>query len=205
VMFLAGSSARALGIAPANATAGEEPAPLGPQMGPGMHFLPWAVTDSHFFERDRIGRLVAGLEASGQRLGIGIGEDACVEIDLATGELTGITVSESLLIDVAHLQRDGLSRRRNVGRVIHQGDRVSLTQRLAERGEAPRAAPVVSGEHVVPVVEPGQNRQLASWRLFHKACTPNSGNVWRLRLDGWSIVAWSHAPGEVVFDLEVAR
>jgi cyanophycinase-like exopeptidase len=78
-----------------------EPVPLGPQLGPGMKFLPWAITDSHFFERDRIGRLVAGLETNGRRLGIGVGEDAAVEVDLATGRLTGVSVGDSLLVDAA--------------------------------------------------------------------------------------------------------
>ena len=45
----------------------EDPAQLGPRLGPGMRFLPWAISDSHFFERDRIGRLVAALEATGRQ------------------------------------------------------------------------------------------------------------------------------------------
>jgi cyanophycinase len=206
VMFLGGGSARALGIE-TTAPVGEDAPPPGPQLGPGMKFLPWAVTDSHFFERDRIGRLVAGLEASGRRLGIGVGEDAAVEVDLATGEVTGLTVSESLLVDAAFLQRDGLSRRRVVARVIGQGDRVSLSERLASRGAPPTGPVPRASEHRVPVVEPGQNRQLAAWRLFHQAATPNSGNTWRLQLDGWAIVAWSAGAGsgEVMFDLEVGQ
>jgi len=203
-MFLTGGSARALGIAPAKVADGEEAPVLGPQLGPGMKFLPWALTDSHFFERDRMGRLVAGLEASGTRLGIGVGEDAAVEIDLATGMLTGVSVSESLLVDAAHLVRDGLSRRRLVGRVIHQGDRVSLTARLATKAEVPLPPVPIPHRIVVPVVEPGQNRQLAAWRLFHQACSPNSGNVWQLQLEGWRVEAWAAAGlGEVVFDLIV--
>ncbi len=203
VMLLGGSSAQALGIAKATAAAGEAPPQLGPRLGAGMQFLPYALTDSHFFERDRLGRLVAGLEASEERLGLGIGEDAAVEIDLATGEVVGLTVAESLLVDAAHLHRDGSSRRSIVARVIGQGDRVSLPARLATRGTPPHGAAAIPHVFQVPVVEPGQNRQLASWRLFHKACTPNSGNVWRLQLDGWRIVAWSVGGGEAAFDLEV--
>src|SRR5262245_63069585 len=86
-------------------------APLGPRIGKGMGFLPWAIADSHFFERQRFGRLVAALEASGKRLGIGVAENSCVEVDLAAGELIGVSENESLLVDAGGLQRDGLARR----------------------------------------------------------------------------------------------
>lgn len=202
-MFLGGGSARALGIAPASPPADAAPPELGPQLGAGMKFLPWALTDSHFFERDRIGRLVAGLEASGQRLGIGVGEDAAVEVDLATGELTGVSVSASLLVDAAHLQRDGAARRHLVARIVQQGDRISLVDQLAHRGAAPRQPKPSPHEYQVPIAEPGQNRQLAAWRLFHMVCGHDTGQLWRLQLDGWRIVAWAHAPGEAAFDLEI--
>ena len=204
IMFLTGSSARALGIAarPTPDAQDDAPAVLGPQIGPGMGLQPWLITDSHFFERDRMGRLVAGLEASGRRLGIGVGEDACVELDLATGELIGVTVSESLLVDAANLQRDGLTRRAVSARLIGRGDRVALIEILAARQAAPLPAPPATNVQPVPIVEPGQNRQLASWRLFRHARTPGSG-VWRLQLEGWAVVAWAGRGGEIVFDLEV--
>ncbi|MEO6595412.1 MAG: hypothetical protein ABIP94_11730, partial [Planctomycetota bacterium] len=53
----------------------------------------------------------------------------------------------------------------------------------------------------VPVVEPGQNRQLASWRLFRQASVPGSG-VRRLALDGYAVLAFAHR-GNVVFALHV--
>lgn len=206
VMMLSGRSAAALGIASAPARDDEgEPEPraarttLGVLIGPGMGFVPWVITDSHFFERDRVGRLVAALEASQRRLGLGIGEDACVEIDLATGELIGTSVAESLLVDAGDLQRDEITRRNVRACVIRQGTRVSLTQRLAT---ALPAAPKAPSEpvHEVPVAEPGQNRQLASWRLFARASVPGSGR-WRLALDGWAITAWPDGHGEVVFEV----
>ncbi len=209
-MMLSGRSAAALGIASEPTRSDEgEPEPraarpmLGVQVGPGMGFVPWVITDSHFFERDRVGRLVAALEASKRRLGLGIGEDACVEIDLATGELIGTSVAESLLVDVGSLERDGLSRRGVRARVIRQGTRVSLMQRLAT---ALPAAPPAPSEplHEVPVAEPGQNRQLASWRLFARASTPSSGR-WRLALDGFAITAWPDAHGEVAFEIDALR
>ena len=192
LMLLGGGSMSALGIGVASADT-----PLGPRIGPGMGFEPWIVTDSHFFERDRVGRLVAALESSGRRLGIGVGEDACVEIDLATGDLTGVTGSESLLVDVAHVQRDGLARRGVLARLIGQGESVSLVERLATKPPLPPARPAQAPREV-PIVEPGQNRQLASWRLFRHATT----GATKLALEGWQAIAWPAGGGEVAFDLE---
>jgi hypothetical protein len=163
-----------------------------------MRFLPWAVTDSHFFERDRVGRLVAALEESGRRLGIGVGEDGCVEVDLATAEVRGIGVSEALLVDAAHVRRDGLKRTGLLARVIAQGERVSLVDRLAEAPPPPLAAGAAVRD--VPVVEPGQNRQLASWRLFRCAAQPGGG-AQRLLLEGWQVTAWPAGEGVVAFEV----
>lgn len=197
-MLLGGSSAAALGLPRAPET-GEEPPELGPQLGPGMRFLPWAITDSHFFERDRVGRLVAALERSGVRLGLGVGEDGCVEVDLATGEVRGIGISESLLVDVVHLERDGATLRGALARVIARGDRVSLRERLAARPRRPQAPAGTPRE--IPIVEPGQNRQLASWRLFRCAAQPDAPPQ-RLALGTWQVIAWPAGEGDVAFDIE---
>jgi len=226
VMLLSGGSAAALGIAPAESPkpadvapasssplstptpstpssapnrASDEPIVLGPRLGPGMKFLPWAITDSHFFERDRVGRLVAALEASGRRLGLAVGEDACVEVDLASGRVRGVSGSESLLVDVAHLRRDGLARRGLLARGIAQGDVVSLIERLATTPPAPHAR--TAEPRVVPIAEPGQNRQLASWRLFRTTSRAGASPE-VLRLEGWQVVAWPNGDGEVAFDVE---
>lgn len=199
VMFLTGRSAAALGVRPRPApdSAGDA-VTLGPQLGPGMHFVPWLVTDSHFFERDRIGRLVAGLEASQRRLGLGVGEDGCVEIDLATGVVSGIAVSESLLVDIGGMVRDGSARRRCAAIRIRQGTCVSLLDVLqTPPAVAPRPAQAPTPE---VVVEEGQHRQLASWRLFARA---SQGGVWQLALDGWRITAWPNGAGAVAFDIDV--
>ncbi|MCC6781738.1 MAG: cyanophycinase [Planctomycetes bacterium] len=196
-MFTGGGSASALGIV-------DPETQPGPRLAQGLGFLPLALTDSHFFERDRLGRLVAGLEASGTRLGLGVGEDACLEIDLAHGTARGVSVAESLLVDAAGLERDGLSRRGLRARLIGQGEVVSLRERLAS--PRPMSSPRPPGPpHEVPIVEPGQNRQLASWRLFRHARTASSG-VWRLALQGWAIEAWAHPdePGEFVVEVAVA-
>jgi cyanophycinase len=198
VMFLSGRSAPALGV-PAAASEGE--APAGPQFGPGMRFLPWLLTDSHFFERDRLGRLVAGLEAARIRLGLGVGEDACVEVDLGAGTITGIGVPDSLLVDAAHLRRDGLSRRGLVAVLVRQGDRISLRDRLDRPPEPPPPPPPMQPV-LEEIAEEGQNRQLASWRVFARASLADSG-LWHLPLDGWRIAVWPAGGGEVAFDVNV--
>lgn len=206
-MFYTGRSTEALGItstAKGN-TDDDDPLtkntparPLGPQIGRGMGFLPWAFTDSHFFERNRVGRLVAAMEVSGMRLGIGVGEDACVEVDLATGTATGISVADALLVDNGTLKREGLTRSGVSARVIKQGTRISLTDTLASAPKPPAAMP--SGPVTeIPVVEPGQNRQLASWRFFCRASEKGTG-VSYLPLDGWQLVGWPDGRGGACFE-----
>jgi cyanophycinase len=205
VMFLGGGSTTALGIVPRQprVNPGEEedeesPAQLGPRIGPGMRFLPDALADSHFFERYRIGRLVAALEASGRKLGIGVGEDAAVEVDLASGEIRGISVAETLLIDSVHLKRDGLARTGLVARIIGQGDRLRYAEWLAR--PAPPALAPAGPLRTMPVVEPGQNRQLAAWRLFRQASVIGNPGV-RQDLDGYAIIAFPAGGGDVAFEI----
>ncbi|HLP83584.1 MAG TPA: cyanophycinase [Phycisphaerales bacterium] len=208
VMFFSGRSAAALGIVkegergvafdPDNPVEDEDAVVIGPRIGEGMKLVPWALVDSHFFERDRIGRLTAALEASSARLGIGVGEDACVEINLATGEVTGTSVAASLLVDRAWVTRDGLSRRGGVARVLAKDDRVMLARRLTTKFAEPIARP--AGEPVmVEVAEPGQSRQLASWRVFVRG----REGLHAVELGGWRVVTWPDRDGWVGFDIEV--
>lgn len=206
-MFLTGRSAEALGIVstrkdPNQDADPEAPRPkpgavpvLGPQIGPGMGFLPWAITDSHFFERHRFGRLVAALEASGRRLGIGVGEDAAVEVDLASGDLIGVSVADSLLVDTGRLERDGLARRNILARVIASGSRVSLT-RLLEASPPAVAGPSAMQAPPMPIVEAGQNRQLASWRFFVQAGAATTPAC-TLLLDGYQLIGRPAASGDL--------
>ncbi|MBM3975308.1 MAG: hypothetical protein FJ301_14535 [Planctomycetes bacterium] len=183
------------------AAAAAEPAPLGPQLGPGMKFLPSGLTDSHFFERDRTGRLAAALRASGERFGLAVGEDAAVAIDLATGDVTGVTPSESLFVDAAHAapSPNGIVGLR--ARLISQGDIVSL------RAPLPTTPPPAVGQTIarrVPIAEPGQNRQLAMWRVFRQAAVPGAG-VHALQLDGWRVRVEADVDGWVAFVVERAN
>ncbi|MBX3402857.1 MAG: cyanophycinase [Phycisphaeraceae bacterium] len=207
VMFLTGRSAEALGIRSTRTQRAEDDdpdeqrreLPLGPQIGPGMGLLPWAMTDSHFFERDRFGRLVAALEQSGTRLGIGVGEDAAVEIDLSTGILVGASVAESLLVDVGALKREGLKRGGIRAKVIRQGMVFSLLP-LRDLPAETRLPPRPSAVEEVPVVEPGQNRQLASWRFFRRA-EENATAAVVLKLDGYAQTAWPDGHGWSVVEV----
>ncbi|MFN9704794.1 MAG: cyanophycinase [Planctomycetota bacterium] len=219
-MLTGGRSAQALGIArapAANGGAGQgagaattnvasvatvaEATPLGPQLGPGMKFLPWGLTDSHFFERDRTGRLVAALAATGERFGLAVGEDAAVAIDLATGDVTGVTAAESLLVDAAWIAPSDAGFVGLRARPIGQGDTVSL--RAPKPAAAPPPLPPAIAR-TVPIVEPGQNRQLAMWRVFRQAAVPGAG-VHARQLDGWRVRAGADGDGGVAFAVEVVH
>ncbi|QQS09932.1 MAG: cyanophycinase [Phycisphaerales bacterium] len=224
-MFLTGRSAEALGIRSTRTSKGPDDdadekstrPPLGPRIGKGMGFLPWAITDSHFFERHRFGRLVAALETSGTRLGIGVGEDACVEVDLATGDLIGVSVADSLLVDAGGVRRDGLSRSNLRALVIQQGARVSLLARLESSIPQPPPRPDATEDH--PIVEPGQNRQLASWRFFlraqqdtstvnqsteHRPTPDHPATAQHLQLDGYNQTAWPDGTGWSIVEITPA-
>jgi len=159
------------------------------KMSHGMALLPWAISESHFFERDRLARLVVMLESAGNRLGIGVGEDAAVHIDLASGVLTGLTPSDSLLVDATHLETHGQMRRNLRARLVRQGDRISL-RRLLVRKPVPPAGKPPHTPSAIHITSPGQNRQLALWRLFMNARRPGSG-VWEMHFqEGWKLQAW---------------
>lgn len=193
-MLLSGQSAAALGV-PDTYDDGS-PVPLGPRLGQGMGFLPGVLTDSHFFERDRFGRLAAGLLHGPDRLGLGVGEDAAVLVDLGSRTMTGVTPSESLFVDGTFAQRDGAVLFGLRARIVGQGE----TFPIAALGDAPpQRLPSAPGRSV-PIVEPGQNRQLASWRLFRHAAVPGSG-VHELRLPGHTVRAMAAGEGVVVVEI----
>lgn len=210
IMFLSGDSSRALGIVPTPGRPApgddddeeESPLWLGPRLAPGMRFYPLAICDSHFFERDRLGRLVAAQEAAGVELGIGVGEDAAVEVDLRSGELRGISLAESLLVDTGELRRAGLSRNGMVARLVHQGDRIAPARWLAS-ATALRKTPA-GPVQALPAGGPGQDPRPAAWRLFHLASGPG-GHAVRQDLDGFSITAYPAGLGNVAFDIHAGQ
>jgi len=201
-MFLTGRSAEALGIRSTRTSKADDDDPddkakqpvFGPRIGPGMGFLPWAIADSHFFERHRFGRLVAACEASGRRLGLGIAEDAAVEIDLATGEATGLSAADSLLIDVAAMRRDGLARRGIYALIISQGTRISFTSGVLASSLPTQPACPATPPREISTSEPGSDRRSASWRFFTRAQAPGAAPQ-LLKLDGYDQCAWPTGGG----------
>ncbi|MGD9690811.1 MAG: cyanophycinase [Phycisphaerales bacterium] len=208
-MFLGGGSAEALGVRSSGATASAEdedapasaaPAP-GPRLGQGMGFAPHLLADSHFFERDRFGRLVAALEVSGRRVGVGVGEDACVELDLSTGVMTGLSAAGSLLVDAGGLVREGPHRRGVRANVIAQGERVDLRELLGSR-----AAPAPRFTETCERLEAGATRperRTASWRFFTRATAADAPAL-RLTLDGYEQVAWPAGGGWAALEIRPA-
>lgn len=165
-----------------------EPPPLGPRLGPGMALVPWAIMDSHFFERDRFGRLVAALETSGKRFGLGVGEDAAIEIDLATGEATALTDAPTLLVDIGSLRRDGLARLGIRTRVLTRGERINLRELLAAPPPATDPATTVAGPSGVSDFPPdAAEAGGARTRQFFEAIERSNTTI-RLRLDGYALI-----------------
>lgn len=212
-MFLSGGSAEALGLATSQPDRDDEiddsrassrpirEPHVGPRIGKGMGFLPWVIADSHFFERHRFGRLVAALEVSGKRLGLGISEDACVEVNLETGEAIGVSPAESLLVDIGGLKRDGLSRRNIRTTVIKQGRTISLIERMAVKVANPPARPTTA-EHLLTTATRRERREAARRFFTYAAAADSKDIVWRLNLDGYSQFAWPVGLGWSVVDIE---
>lgn len=201
VMFLTGRSAEALGITTTRTKPGADddaddkadPKPLGPQIGRGMGFLSAAMTDSHFLERHRFGRLVAALEASGQRLGVGVSENAAVEIDLATGEMVGLSEAESLLVDVGGLTRDGLTRRGIRAKLVTRGMKFNLLTGTVPPAQDP------AGQEFMRMKD-DDTGMVARQFFMGAAAQPR-----HLTLDGYIQKAWKIGDGWVVVDIETAK
>ena len=194
-MFLTGRSAPALGISQGPDDEGDTR--LGPQIGDGMDLEPWALTDSHFFERDRIGRLVAALESVPMRLGLGICENACVEFDLAAGTATVIGDGAVLVVDASQLERDGLTRRDVRARLLKSGERVQLMNLPPLTAATTR--PTGAAKEVAAGTD-RNSRRIAAIAFFNQAATATDAPV-VLKLDGWKLVGWSDGLGGVSFDV----
>jgi cyanophycinase len=69
-----------------------EGAPTPLVIAPGLGFLPWAITDQHFSQRKREGRLerAVALQPKGAKIGLGIDENSAVLVDLRTRDITAV-------------------------------------------------------------------------------------------------------------------
>ena len=80
----------------------------GVKIGKGMGFFPYGLTDQHFLERGRLGRLVVALDKTGQRFGYGIAEDRALLVDLSKHELAGLGGARAVLVvDMGSVKREG--------------------------------------------------------------------------------------------------
>ena len=92
--------------------------------------------------------------------------------------------------------------RNGIARVIAQGERIDPRAWSKGNVAAPQRPAGVLRE--VKVVEPGQDRQLASWMQFRQASVVGAGPI-VVQLEGWRTVAWPDGRGNVVFDVEVVQ
>ncbi|MBL0870459.1 MAG: cyanophycinase [Phycisphaerales bacterium] len=212
IMFLGGRSIDALGYPRQSANAAgrsnqtddpdnpaspdEAPPAKGPNIGPGMGFIRTLITDSHFIERNRVGRLVAALEASNLRLGLGVAENACVHINLRTGEIVGISAAASQLIDIGAMHREGPARRNALAFTLNKDTRVNINDVLRSpaasqpQREPTQAQPIDITAAVPDAPESNRaERRLLSLRLFERAASASPRTAFKLVLDGWQITA----------------
>ena len=111
-MFTGGRSDAALSSTPLRAEKGDdednvddEPK-VGPRLAPGLGLVKDVIVDTHFAQRGRLGRLIAAVEASGAKFGIGLKENrgvvwngsAAVPIDGPEG---------SIMVDLRQMTRHG--------------------------------------------------------------------------------------------------
>lgn len=192
----------------------------GPNIGQGMGFISGLITDSHFIERNRIGRLVAALEASNVRLGLGVAENACVHVDLRTGEIVGVSPAASQLIDIGAMHRDGPARRSALALTINQDTRVNINDVLRTPAVKPTLVASSSESTPIDISATGTTttegnraeRRLLALRLFQRAASTSTSTQFKLVLDGWQITARradqpeaptrSRAHTWIAFDLE---
>jgi cyanophycinase len=101
-MILGGTSMDALvhGLSPDVKTPGLP-------MGPGLDFFPLGMIDQHFLKRGRIGRLLLGTWASGQKLGFGIDENTGLVVEGTSARVVGETGVVVLDLTRARIAADG--------------------------------------------------------------------------------------------------
>lgn len=227
VMFLGGRSVDALGYArpgsnspargtptddPDNPANADEPPPgKGPNIGAGMGLIRTLITDSHFVERNRIGRLVAALEASNLRLGLGVAENACVHVDLASGEIVGISEAASQLIDIGAMHRQGQVRLNVRALTLRKETRVNINELLRTPAPPPQARAERSPPPI-DITSTGERdraeRRVLALRVFERAANAPTDERFTLVLDGWQITTRrADGPGErgqtwLAFDLQ---
>jgi len=144
-----GTSAEAL------MTGSSEEEDKGVGVGRGMGLFPYGLTDQHFLARGRYGRLIAALEATGERLGFGVDENRAFYADLRSGRIEAIGGPDAVLvIDMAQSRRTGLARRGIRVSLLAEGDVVDgNTGVVYPAGGKTPMAPWPSGKQTLDDVE----------------------------------------------------
>lgn len=217
-MFHGGSSAEALGIAEPvvqdDSDNPPEPTLLGPRYGTGMGLEPWVLTDSHFLERNRIGRLVAALAQSGIRGGVGISENGCVEIDLATGIATQVGNTPTVVVDGASIRKEGKNYYGARVLVLDRGDTIdlatlkSMSRGLTAEGLTQLAEAQLLDAYTSPPLSPRKRRstEVAMNMLsFLAKAAEGNGAPSELVLDGWTLHAVADGDGWSRLDITVTK
>jgi cyanophycinase len=119
-------------------------------MAPGLGFLHGVVTDSHFTERGRIGRLLATVAQNPAYLGLGIDEDTAIVVTEEHGKrcFSVIGSGSVYVLDGSRISWSSLSDRNADGvamcdvtlHVLRKSDRFDLDARRPYPGAAPADA-----------------------------------------------------------------
>lgn len=100
----------------------EEASPV--TLGQGLGFFSFGLTDQHFLERGRMGRLAEALHRTGTRLGLGVSENCAAVVNWKSGdvEALGNRAVCQLLVEPKERKRTALTARLAV---LSTGDRTS--------------------------------------------------------------------------------
>jgi len=109
----------------------------GVEVAEGLGLYRDALIDQHFFERGRLGRLIAALEHTGGRYGLGIGEGKAVVATLGEpSTTTALGPDSALLVDMAQAQRGGYDSRTGIRlSLLGEGDRWAGSSITPARGK----------------------------------------------------------------------
>src|SRR3954469_7684003 len=106
-------------------------------LGPGMEFLPGTITDSHFSQRGRLGRLLAAVAQYPHDIGVGIDEDTAAIVEGERLECFGsnaITIVD--MTDTTHTNTSVVERGESLTlygiklHILSHGSRFNLKRRL---------------------------------------------------------------------------
>jgi cyanophycinase len=136
-MFTGGGSEEALGAAEPGdkdeAAGGDSERRRGPRLGLGFGLVGGVVIDTHTGARGRVGRMVAALEKSGMRWGLGLNENGAVVV--RGGQWTAIGDEAAFVLDAKDLRRDATGWHGVRLGVLSDGDRVELPVNPGENVE----------------------------------------------------------------------